>query len=150
MALSHWAVFLHTSHHTSVHLSRAWFCKHSAEMLWCNMASGPSNVTSGKQALLNLGKTFSIQVCWLKRLCSTQFYLWSWLMQTGRLTRFCMFAQISAIKADSLEIKEKECCGIVLQSPRSQKCCCCCFRQWSNVTDVPFLKMEEKTRAPLP
>jgi len=71
-------------------------------------------------------------------------------MQTDRLTRFCMFAQIFATKADSLKIKEKECCGIVLQSSSSQKCFCCCFRQWSNVTDVPFLKMEGKIRAPLP
>lgn len=25
----------------------------------------------------------------------------------------------------------------------------CCFRLWSNITDVPFLKMEEEIRSPL-
>lgn len=151
MPVFHRAAFQHPSHHTCGHLSRAWLCK-------CSLGtdrprkSGPSDSNTTRQALLGttLGNTFLVFLTEsvYGGLYVTTFgsLLWSWLMQADWSTVFYMFAELFAIKADSLKIKQKECCGIVLQYSRSQKCCCVVLGYGLTSQMFPFWKWRERSK----
>lgn len=145
IAVSHRAAFQHPSHHTWKHPSRAQLCKHSLGTDHAKVVPVvPTPLDRDFQGLVTLFFFSPVESVYEGQYVTMlSYFLWSWLTQADRSTVFYMFTELFAIKADSLKIKEKEGCGILLQCSSSQKCCCVVLGYGLMSQIFPSLKWRE-------